>query len=340
MSFRLDMARSATRQYDNNQSGDNDNDDYEHYNFQKQPLANMVSDSFYLSSVHQTRPHQHHHGMNNNNNSIMMDVAMGDETDSSSDSGNHDVCVVSKDPKVMAASRNAWKRSRRGRWLYHGLFAVAWIVVLSLSLKLIRLRKDIDSANTGFAPAFAIRINSGSSQPYRDSVDREWLADYFEFVRNNASSFTDLEELGPGQQLAYTVTGDGYLYNSALIHPETLATPILNYGVEGEGLYRDERFFTTQGLYEIVVPAWNAWYTVQMHFCELYHGEAGQRVFDVYLEDELVYGDFDIFKVAGGNFTALTLTEAVYVADGSLSIRLVSQIEHAKISGIQVTQLV
>jgi Malectin domain len=262
---------------------------------------------------------------------------MGDETDSSSDSGNHD--VVSKDPKVLTASREAWKRSRRSRWLYHGLFVVAWITVLSLSVKLIRLQKD-NNAPTGFAPAFAIRINSGSSQPYRDDIDREWLADYFEFVKNNASSYTDLEELGPGQQLAYTVTGDGYLYNSALIHPETLDTPIVKYGVEGERLYRDERFFTTQGQYEIVVPAWNAWYNVQLHFCELYYGEAGQRVFDVYIENELIYGSLDIYSVAGGNFTALTLTEAVYVSDGSLSIRLVSQTEHAKISGIQVTQLV
>jgi Malectin domain len=317
-------------------------DDYEHYNFQTRPLACMVSDSFYLSSMHQTRQ-QHNSCMDSNNsknsNNIMMDVTMGDETDSSSDSGNHDVCV-SKDPKVLAASRDVWKRSRRGRWLYHGLFAVAWIAVFSLSVKLIRLRKNNNAHTTGFAPAFAVRINSGSSQPYRDDIDREWLADYFEFVKNNASSYTDLEELGPERILAYTVTGDGYLYNSALIRPETLTTPIVNFGVEGERLYRDERFFTTQGRYEIVVPEWNAWYNVQLHFCELYYGQPGKRVFDVYLEDALIYGDFDIYQAAGGNFTALTLTEAVYVSDGSLSVRLVSKTEHAKISGIQVTQLV
>ena len=60
----------------------------------------------------------------------------------------------------------------------------------------------------------------------------------------------------------------------------------------------------------------NTYYTVRLHFAELGNKNAGQRIFDVLLQDQIVLHDFDIAKEAGGTFRNITKTfQHIQVSD-------------------------
>ena len=74
-----------------------------------------------------------------------------------------------------------------------------------------------------------------------------------------------------------------------------------------------------------------------MHFAEIFYTNGGARVFDVNLENgQGLLSNYDIFIRAGGANTALVETFNITVNDGGLSIAFSSQIESAKISGIEI----
>jgi hypothetical protein len=62
---------------------------------------------------------------------------------------------------------------------------------------------------------------------------------------------------------------------------------------------------------------------VRLHFAEFDpdHKAAGSRVFDVYIEGELVVDDLDVFAEVGAN-TALVRDLAARVEDGMLTVEL------------------
>jgi hypothetical protein len=63
-------------------------------------------------------------------------------------------------------------------------------------------------------------------------------------------------------------------------------------------------------------------YSIDLYFAETYNTAAGQRVFDLEIENHLVEDNLDIAAVAGLD-TALIRTHVVEVLDGELEIRLV-----------------
>jgi hypothetical protein len=78
-----------------------------------------------------------------------------------------------------------------------------------------------------------------------------------------------------------------------------------------------------------------------LHFAELYWHAAGQRVFDVMAEGARVLDNYDIINKAGANFTAITETFTVNVADGKLDLvfsALESEggVNRPKVSAIEV----
>jgi hypothetical protein len=77
-------------------------------------------------------------------------------------------------------------------------------------------------------------------------------------------------------------------------------------------------------------------YAVTLHFSENYVNEAGKRVFNVSINDELVFGSVDIFNEAGGGFKALSKTATVTVTENSMAIEFIHVIENPKISGIEI----
>src|SRR5690606_9418082 len=91
--------------------------------------------------------------------------------------------------------------------------------------------------------------------------------------------------------------------------------------------------------YSIPVP--NATYTVKTYHSEGYFGEAGpsaeagQRVFDIIVEEELMKDDFDMYTKSGNSEVVLTF-ENVEVKDGLLNIEMMASANNAVISGVAV----
>jgi hypothetical protein len=107
-------------------------------------------------------------------------------------------------------------------------------------------------------------------------------------------------------------------------------------------LYCSYRYFigpTTQP-HRYNIPVMNGMrYTVRLHFAELFYTKIGQRVFDVYIENELRLPRFDIIQNADTNLpnTAYVITAlSSIVTDGWITIEFVRQIEYPLISGIEV----
>ncbi len=106
---------------------------------------------------------------------------------------------------------------------------------------------------------------------------------------------------------------------------------------EDDSLYQTERF----GNFEYQIPLANGNYFVDLHFAEIFLGTSpgsgsGDRVFSVFIEEELALDSFDIFDEVGARFALIKTFEDVEVTDDTLNIKFVSQIDLAKVSAIGV----
>ncbi|NHE59654.1 PKD domain-containing protein [Cyclobacterium plantarum] len=104
-------------------------------------------------------------------------------------------------------------------------------------------------------------------------------------------------------------------------------------------LYQTERFSKTL-TYSIPVP--NGVYQVSTYHNELYFGtsrgpaaKAGQRVYSIFLEGELVRANFDLF-VANNNKETVLVFEQITVTDGVLNISMAASVNNAQVCGISV----
>lgn len=105
-------------------------------------------------------------------------------------------------------------------------------------------------------------------------------------------------------------------------------------GTDDASLYQTEKWAETLS-YEIDVE--NGTYDLELNFAEIWGGaqSAGTRVFDIYVEDELVFNDLDLADEAGFQ-TALDLIGQVSVEDGALSIEITGEVQNAKLAGFSV----
>jgi Malectin domain len=104
-------------------------------------------------------------------------------------------------------------------------------------------------------------------------------------------------------------------------------------------LFCSERYFTTQGGYEIPVPD-SGPYRVELYFLEDFYSMSRKRVFNISLEDEVIQEDFDIFLRAGGAHLSTKLVTTKQVNDGVLSISLKASIGNPTINALAVYQIV
>src|SRR5690606_1630267 len=112
------------------------------------------------------------------------------------------------------------------------------------------------------------------------------------------------------------------------------SSPIAN--TVNDVLYQSERWdpeTAPEMAYTFSVVSGN--YQVRLHFAEIYNTGAGQRVFDVKLENALVLDNLDIFAEAGAN-TALVKEFNVNVTDGAVSIEFARAVSTPKISAIEI----
>jgi hypothetical protein len=108
-------------------------------------------------------------------------------------------------------------------------------------------------------------------------------------------------------------------------------------GTTNPAIYQSERWGA--GTLTYAFPVTNGQYTVVLHFAEVWFTSAGQRVFDVALENQPVLTAYDIFAKVGGN-AALIETFPVSVNDGTLTVNLTSLNaggrDNPKISAIEI----
>jgi len=115
-------------------------------------------------------------------------------------------------------------------------------------------------------------------------------------------------------------------------------TTYFNTTSSEETLFQTERHGQRLN-YKIEVP--NGTYIVKTYHNELWYGkggpksQAGNRVFDIYLEGELVKDNFDLF-LENNNQPVELIFEKVEVADGVLNISLQASSNRATISGFSI----
>jgi beta-mannanase len=157
------------------------------------------------------------------------------------------------------------------------------------------------SANCATA---AYRINAGGAA-YTDAAGNAWSADkYF----NTGGTYTNTHGVG--------FTSDPRLFQSSRYDP-----------AGGSDL-----------VYSL--PIANGTYQVRLYFAELFAPlmKVGARVFNVTLENKVVFSNFDVYATAGAN-RAVIKTATVTVTDGVLNIGFQHVVQNPMVSAIEVLNI-
>ncbi len=118
-------------------------------------------------------------------------------------------------------------------------------------------------------------------------------------------------------------------------------------GSDEELLFQKEVFGGNGGannaLYSIPVPG-SGFYRVDIYFAEVFHPNAGGRIFDVFLEGNLMLDEYDLVDPTKdglpSNQTAITRTYFVQISDGSVEVQIgPASTDNGKISGLCVTEV-
>ncbi len=92
------------------------------------------------------------------------------------------------------------------------------------------------------------------------------------------------------------------------------------------------------------VPVANGFYAVDLYFAEVFHPSSGGRVFDVFLEENLILDEYDLVDPVkdglSSNQTVITRTYFVQVADGQLSVQIgPASVDNGKLAGLCITKV-
>jgi len=110
------------------------------------------------------------------------------------------------------------------------------------------------------------------------------------------------------------------------------ATPIA--ATEADVLYQSERY-GNRFSYNFPVAAGT--YSVRLHFAEIYFSSAGERIFDVAVENGQADPiHLDIVSEVGPDCALVKTLDGINVADGSLDIDFVSLVNNGKVSAIEI----
>jgi len=111
-------------------------------------------------------------------------------------------------------------------------------------------------------------------------------------------------------------------------------------GTTEDTLYRTQRRGSNQqtDVCEYSFPVGQGAVQVKLHFAETFWGSSNRRIFDVFLENQLVLADYDIHADVGGD-TAVVKTFDVLILDGTFDLRLVSSEDRPMIAAIEVTSI-
>lgn len=163
------------------------------------------------------------------------------------------------------------------------------------------------------------------------------------FIHAEFSAITDptVDPQEPGLTLAAAINcaGGSYLASDGVIYQadhyfvsgQTVIRDASINGTEDDTLYQSERY----GTFGYAVPLADGDYTLTLMFSETYWTTDGDRIFDVFVEEQRSIGDLDIHKEVGPN-TAYSIVLPVYLRDGEINIELLATQDKAKLSAIRI----
>lgn len=170
----------------------------------------------------------------------------------------------------------------------------------------------------------------------RWSVPNTMSANAVTIIRPNQLTFPVKINCGGPTALSYLAdqewnysTEYGYLDGSNTIH----SSGIQINGTEEDEIFRSERYGMVT--YKMWIP--NGIYSVKLMFAENYFNSAGSRIFDVYVENERVAENLDVYAEAGKNTAYILDVPDIQVNDGILDIYFAAKVDNAFISGIVIS---
>jgi len=190
----------------------------------------------------------------------------------------------------------------------------------------------------GVAPGTKIRqlaVNFGALGDQRDRDGKLWLAVprpgglglIIQTVISSLEGFPGPAGLGVPVAAQFSSQGQYYRHNADELMLQGTDSPWL-YASGGRGLVA-----TTVNLGSPEPKA----YTIRLHFAELADLEAGQRVFDVKLQDEVVLEGLDVVKETGASNTALVKEFSNIRAADTIKLELVPRTDREPIiSAIEI----
>jgi hypothetical protein len=102
-----------------------------------------------------------------------------------------------------------------------------------------------------------------------------------------------------------------------------------------QALYQSARWNAGTLSASYAVP--NGTYAVVLKFAENYLSSAGQRIFNIRINGNIVQTNFDIAQQAGGAFRAVDMTYTVTTSTGKIDIDLIPVLSNPSINGIQIS---
>ncbi len=131
-----------------------------------------------------------------------------------------------------------------------------------------------------------------------------------------------------------TFIGDTFYSENSSVGAES---PNAISGTANDALYQTERISNGNlDPFGYTIPVANGTYDVTLHFAETTFQNAGQRVFDVVIENITELNNYDILSKTAINSALEEIILNVSVSDGELDIDFLSVVERAKISGIEI----
>lgn len=152
------------------------------------------------------------------------------------------------------------------------------------------------------------------------------------FVLSSAPTASVIFADNAGGSRYTSTSGVTYLADTKFSGGTAIVRSATVSGTTDNALYSSERY----GNFAYNVPVANGNYSVTLKFAELYWQASGKRVFDVYINGNVVIRDLDLYAKAGKN-KAYDVIIPVSVTTGKLNISFVKKVNNATVSGILIT---
>lgn len=162
-----------------------------------------------------------------------------------------------------------------------------------------------------------IRVTAGGPSEHAAYAGRITFNDSLLATRSGppAEPGTIVAAINSGGPAHVAVDGTAYVADTAYEGGSTQVSTHAVANTDDDALYNDWRW----GDFAYRLPLADGPYAVELQLADTYNNAAGQRVFDAWIEGDLVLDDYDIIASVGVD-TAVVLRRDVVVSDGMLDL--------------------